>query len=245
MLYVTGDLHGCKQKWIEQVHPVLQAGDIIFVAGDFGYGLFPGGFAQEQAFYDWIAAQPYTVLVVDGNHENFDKLEALPVTQRYGGRVQPIRENLLHLMRGEVYTIEGKTFFIMGGGYSLDRAMRREGESWWPQELPCAAEYDNAVAHLKQCNGYVDYIITHTCPAETVLYLATLRQYGIRRDVVEEMELTAFLDYVHFKTKYRRYYFGHFHIDAELWRNQTAIFNCVRKVETGEIVRQWDAYEGF
>ena len=245
MLYITGDLHGYDRKWVEQIHPVLRAGDMLFVAGDFGIGLFRGELLSEETFYDWIEQQTYTVLVVDGNHENFDQLAAYPVQDWCGGKVHRIRENLLHLMRGEVYTIAGKTFFVMGGGYSLDKAFREEGVDWWPQELPSTAEYDNAVAHLKQCDGYVDYIITHTCPAETVLYLASLDPYTIRKDVVEEMQLTSFLDYVHFKTRYQRYYFGHFHMDAELWRGQTVLFNCVRELESGKVVRSWDTYEGF
>ena len=36
------------------------------------------------------------------------------------GKVQRIRPSVIHLMRGQVYEIEGKTFFTMGGGSSHD-----------------------------------------------------------------------------------------------------------------------------
>ena len=79
MLYITGDTHGNQLKWLEQIHPALSPGDGVIVAGDFGYGFWSGPLGSEDAFYDWLAAQPYAVFFIDGNHENFDRLLALPV----------------------------------------------------------------------------------------------------------------------------------------------------------------------
>lgn len=33
-------------------------------------------------------------------------------------------------MHGEVFILNGKTFFAFGGGYSTDRVYRKEGISW-------------------------------------------------------------------------------------------------------------------
>ena len=149
MLYITGDTHGCIRKWKEQIHPVLKAEDTIIVAGDFGVGGWKDeedASVTEEQFYDWISKQPYSVLFVDGNHENFDKLYAYPVEMWMGGNVHKLRPNLIHLMRGEVYEIDGKKIFTFGGGYSIDKAWRVEGRSWWPQEMPSEKEYENADA---------------------------------------------------------------------------------------------------
>lgn len=111
MLYITGDTHGCIRKWKEQIHPVLKAEDTIIVAGDFGVGGWKDeedASVTEEQFYDWISKQPYSVLFVDGNHENFDKLYTYPVEMWMGGNVHKLRPNLIHLMRGEVYEIDGK-----------------------------------------------------------------------------------------------------------------------------------------
>lgn len=51
---------------------------------------------------------------------------------------------MIHLMRGQVYDIGGKTFFTFGGGLSADRADRKEGRSWWPQEAPSGEEMEAA-----------------------------------------------------------------------------------------------------
>ena len=49
------------------------------------------------------------MLFIDGNHENFDKLNSYPVETWCGGKVHKIRNNVIHLMCGEVYCIEGNT----------------------------------------------------------------------------------------------------------------------------------------
>lgn len=244
MLYITGDTHGSQYKWVEQIDLFLKPGDTIIVAGDFGIGFWNGRYWPEEMFFDWLEEQPYTVLFCDGNHCNFDILDSYPVTRWNGGNVHLIRKNLIHLMRGEIFRIDGKTFFVMGGGYSLDKYLRTEGLSWWPREMPSEEEYENARNNLNRAGSQVDYIITHTAPAETVYDLSLRRQLGIRGDVTEELELTTFLNHVQATVSYKCWYFGHFHIDLELRKNQIAIFNTIREVETGKILRQWETYEG-
>lgn len=192
MIYITGDTHGNQYKWVEQIESVISPADIIIVCGDFGVGFWNGRYWSEETFYDFLSEQKYTVLFIDGNHENFDKLYSYPIETWCGGRVHKIRQNVIHLMRGEVYCIEDISIFVMGGGYSIDKYLRTEGVSWWSQEMPSEEEYNNALENLKRINYTVDYIITHTAPSETVYYLSTLRSLGIKNDVVQEQQLTIF-----------------------------------------------------
>ncbi len=244
MIYITGDTHGNQDKWMEQIDPVLNPGDTIIIAGDFGVGFWNGKYGSEDTFFDWIERQPYTVLFCDGNHCNFDRLYAFPVTGWSGGKVHVLRKNVLHLMRGEIYQIQGQSFFVMGGGYSLDRYRRVEGISWWSEEMPCDEEYKNARNRLAEAENRVDYIVTHTAPSETVFYMSTQRRFGIKANVEQEWELTTFLDYIQAAVQYKRWYFGHFHLDLELWRNQIALFSTIREAESGKIIRRWETYEG-
>ena len=244
MLYDTGDIHANQEKWLKEIHPVLQSGDIIIVNGDFGVGFWNGKYWSEELFYDWISEQNYTVLFCDGNHENFNKLYSLPIEYWNGGKVHKLRHNLSHLMRGEIYTIEGYTIFSFGGGYSLDKYRRRENVSWWPQEMPSEEEYLNAERNLEK-NGYkVDYVITHTAPSESVIYMSKLHSLGSKNDVVDELPLTTFLDNIQEKLSYKHWFFGHFHVDLPIWRDQTAVLSSIREIETGRIVKQWENYEG-
>ena len=41
-----------------------------------------------------------------------------------------ISDSICHLMRGQVFDIDGKTFFTFGGGNSIDKAWRTPGVSW-------------------------------------------------------------------------------------------------------------------
>lgn len=130
MIYVTGDTHGNQILWDACITSFLKPGDTIIVLGDFGIGFFDGKYWPEEMFFDYLAEQPYTVLFVDANHENFDKLNAYEVSEWNGGRVHRIRPNVIHLMRGEIYEIDGKKVFTFGGGYSLDRDFRVPGKTW-------------------------------------------------------------------------------------------------------------------
>lgn len=243
MIYDTGDIHANQYKWVEQIHPALSSGDILIVNGDFGIGFWNGRYWSEETFFDWISEQKYTVLFVDGNHENFNKLNDYPVELWNGGRVHKIRHNLIHLMRGEVYNIDGISVFAFGGGYSIDKYRRQENVSWWRQEMPSEEEYKNAEKNLQKVDYQVDYIITHTAPSESVYYLSVMQRLAVNKNVVEEQPLNTFLDHIRQQVTYKHWYFGHFHIDIELWRNQTAVLSSIRELETGRIVKQWNSYE--
>jgi len=132
--------------------------------------------------------KPFTTLFVDGNHENFDRLDALPVREWHGGKVHEVHPHILHLMRGQVFEIEGYTFFTMGGAASHDirdgildpvsptfeedywlkrrsrQMFRVKGVSWWEQEMPSKDEYAEAIRNLERIEYKVDYIITHCAP---------------------------------------------------------------------------------
>jgi len=240
MLLVTGDTHANQDRWFKEIDPYLKDGDTLIVAGDFGYGFWSDSHFSEEMFFDYIANQKYTVLFVDGNHEHFDKLNSLNVERWNGGRVHRIRHNLIHLMRGEIYEIDGVSVFTMGGGYSLDKSIRVEGESWFPNEMPSIAEYANATLHIFNHGKKIDYIVTHTCPLESVTYLSTIKSLGIRDDVEEERDLTGYLEAISNTVDYGKWYFGHFHVDREIWHNQIAVLNTIRNMKTGEIIHGWN-----
>ena len=118
----------------------------------------------------------------------------------------------------------------------MDRDYRVPGRSWWPQEMPGNEEYKNATKNLETSDFKVDYVLTHTAPADTVEYMSRLN-LGIKNTVVEEFRLTGYLQWVVEKVSYGKWYFGHFHIDAELWHNQYAVLDGIRDLHTGELLK--------
>jgi len=215
MIWITGDTHGEQSRFLE-ILSQTKRGDTLIVCGDCGL-LFHNN-VTEYAFLNRLAKEPITVCFCDGNHENFHAIASYSEEAWNGGRVHRIRDNVLHLMRGQVFTIEGKRIFTMGGAYSIDRYMRRENVSWWKEELPTSEEYREAAENLK-ANGFcVDYIVSHTAPREII------RRMGENPDFARDAELTGFLEWVMYETRYESWFFGHWHRDEQIDGKHRAVF---------------------
>lgn len=220
MIRIVGDTHGDTRR-MASLDAQLQDGDYLLVCGDFGFVFLDD--VHEKRFLDDLEYRPYTILFVDGNHENFDALERFPEEMWHGGRVHRLRKNILHLQRGQVFEIEGKTFYTFGGGYSIDKAMRTEGYSWWPQEMPTDAQYKEGNENLAAHGNCVDYIITHTAP------LGVLEQIGLCHGY-EEFPLNNYLQYVAESVRFSAWFMGHFHMDKSLYGGYRLLFSDIHSV---------------
>lgn len=226
-IYVTGDVHGdvdCRKfykKTLGYTYPELLATEsYVIVCGDMGV-CFDAAFtdAYMQHFYE---TKPWITLFCDGNHENFDVLNQFPVTDWNGGKVHMINDHLIHLMRGQVYTIEGKTFFVMGGATSTDKYLRKEHESWWAEELPNMAEYTKAERNLKAVNYTVDYVISHCCSSRV--------QYQLNPDFKRD-DLTDWFNDIDAQMTYKHWYFGHYHFDQQVDDAHTCLYHKILRIE--------------
>lgn len=225
---VSGDPHGEIGRMYE-IDKIIKDDDYILFCGDFGY-LFEDDF-NENRFLDDLEARPYTILFVDGNHENFPAIYSYPEELWKGGKIHRIRKNIIHLCRGQVFEIEGLKFFTFGGGYSYDKACRREGISWWPQELPTMEEYEEGKRNLEKHNWEVDYIVTHTLNYKSIQVLAAMDKYDeIKPLSSDEAPLNFYLEDIRELVNYKEWFFGHFHRDKKIdYTRQRALwFNVVR-----------------
>jgi len=233
MIYVTGDTHGIidSYKLYMGQFPLqkeLTRDDLLIIAGDFG-GVWDGG-TNDKKVQDFHNEKNYTTLFVSGNHENFTLLETYPVEEWNGGKVHRISDNILHLINGEIFEINGTSIFVMGGATSLDKKFRVEGETWWPDEEPSEETFARALNNLEQHGNKVDYIISHTCP-ESVRkqYLEVYPGF-----VDYESGVEKFLDKIKDTVDYKYWYFGHIHIDKNVPESRARIlYNDI--VELGDI----------
>lgn len=225
MICVTGDLHREFDRLV-CLKKILGKQDTLIVAGDFG-GVWDGSEFEESLLND-LESMPFTICFVDGNHENFHLLYKFPEQEWNGGMVHKIRDNVLHLERGRVFTIENKTFFVFGGAKSQDvsggildlasptlyddyrriedsgKPYRIKNLSWWEEEMPSKPEYDLGIHNLKERNFQVNYIITHEAPTAIVKCMIA---------DAETNALTKYLQKIDQKTKYYKWFFGHYHTD--------------------------------
>ena len=213
-ILVTGDTHGTidmdsTRRFFEENEGKYTKKDYLIICGDVcacGFSL-----SLEKLTQEALSALPVTVLWVDGNHENFMRLYDLPVEEWHGGKVHFVREDIIHLMRGQIFEIEGRTFFTFGGAYSIDKYRRTKYVSWFPEELPSDEEYEEGWKNLEKAGFKVDYILTHDGPYDVV---ATMGYDDA--DEPGEAKLRRFLQDVADRTEFTGWYFGHYHEDSEV-----------------------------
>ena len=114
MIYLTGDTHGEFTRFsnhrMEAKELHLTENDYVIVCGDLGLC-----WANDRTFLyncEFFQGKPYTVLWVQGNHENYDMIAEFAVEEWHGGKViHIVRDKVILLERGQVFNIEGKKFF--------------------------------------------------------------------------------------------------------------------------------------
>ena len=138
----------------------------------------------------------------------------------HGGLTQRLSDTspIRRLTRGEVFELDGSTIFTMGGATSVDKEYRIPYSSWWPQELPDERNFEEARAKLDSVGWKVDYAITHTCSTR--------------------MLSPTFFDELEDHLDYKRWYYGHFHRDANPAECHTVLYDCI--VRLGDELQPWD-----
>ena len=77
MIYLTGDMHGDMGAFGRPVLKNLKKSDSLIICGDFG--ILWSGTPEEEKILKKLTKKKYTILFVDGTHENFDLLSLLPL----------------------------------------------------------------------------------------------------------------------------------------------------------------------
>jgi len=217
-IYITGDIHGTLdiKKLGSSFTPLnCDSSDYVIILGDFGLLWTPYPSREEKKWLNWFDDQPWTTLVVDGNHENHERFAALRSVDKFKSTVGQISKKIFHLRRGHVYTIHGKTFFTMGGARSIDQNSRVEGVSWWRGEIPSFAEFDLGLQNLEARDWKVDYILSHTGPTGAIAeYLFSIGVFNNHYALIDPV--SKYLDTICEQTQFERCFFGHMH-PAQTW----------------------------
>ena len=222
MVYITGDMHGDMSRFEDPIFRKMGKGDVLIVCGDFGF--IWNGSHEERANLRKMSHFPFTIAFVDGCHENFDMLDRnFRVVRWRGGRAHRIAPNIFHMMRGEIFTFNDRTFFAFGGGHSGDYDYR-QGKNWWPQERPSHNDIARAIHNLNEHNAQIDYIITHEPPASLKDCLGV--------DMPGRLEMHTFFEDIIKQCTYRKWFFGKCHMDRFIPMKFYAMFEQVLPVES-------------
>jgi len=223
-IYITGDIHGNPMRLSYKKFPEgreLTAEDFVIIAGDFGIIWARKPDREELYKLKWLEERPWTTLFIDGNHENFERLNSLPIEEKFGGKVGIVRKNVFHLKRGEIYDLAGQSFFCFGGAMSLDRDWRVSGVSYWEEEVPNCAEMDYGLEQLNKVNNKVDYVISHAPP------LALLKVLNGEERLIDPT--AKYLDHVANMTSFKKWYFGHMHVDKDMLKYK-CLFQAIDRI---------------
>lgn len=227
-IYVTGDIHATYdiQKLMQSRFDAsdLTKKDYVIICGDFG--LVWNGTEHEEYWLRWLDARPFTTLFIDGNHEGFKLLNSYPVKKWKGGRIHQINDSVLHLMRGELFDLDGTSLFTMGGAASssYDRKCRKPGVSWFAEEIPSKKERLHAEKTLEEHDWTADVVITHCAPTSLKQAIANVT------DRIEDHpmdEYTDWLESIRTRMDYGSWFCGHYHIDAALGGGTQALYQRI------------------
>ena len=126
-------------------------------------------------------------------------------------------------MRGQVYTIDKKTFWTFGGAGSIDRMYRIEGKTWWAREQGSYCEQMEGLENLERYGNKVDYILTHTCPDSLIESMFNLKRQE------EDSPTGKYLEHVSKIADYKRWFFGHWH-ESKDFGKFSVLYNVVHSL---------------
>lgn len=221
--FLKGDIHGNLFEIIDFINRFnLGKNDNIIILGDCGIAWRKDKKDLIQNIKLWNeCGNGVKLYFIDGNHENFNILNSLPIENNMG----KIADNIYHLRRGQVYEFENKKILVCGGADSIDKYRRIENFTWWKEEAISQETIDDIPA------GHYDYVLTHCCPRSVFeknkIYLSTL-QFLDENKINHNSE--DMLEQLKNKITFDHWFFAHYHINRNLDEKFTCLFEDFREV---------------
>ena len=255
MIFVTGDCHGEFLKLSGSSFPEqneMTKDDIVIICGDFGAVWdCDGASTMEKYWLNWLNEKPFTTVFVDGNHENFNRLNSeFEVVDFHAGKAHRIKESVYHLMRGEIFEFEGKKFLAFGGASSHDiddgilswedfetqeefrntvhnwrkqrKMFRINRVSWWKEELPSDEEIQNAERNLAKVDFNVNYVLSHCAPQSIVSWLMG--------GFTQPDKLTMYFEDLARRLTFKNWFFGHYHDDRKIMGKFLLLYDQIVRI---------------
>ena len=213
MIYFLSDLHGKAHKTVIEYQETAKEDDLLILLGDILLNFEDT--EENKAFTEYILSSKKPVAIVDGNHENYEYLFNSPEEEWNGGIVTRLAENVIYLKRGQIYTIEGKKFFVLGGWRSS--AKWKEAGLWSPLEEASTEELEFAYENLAKHGYSVDYVITH--------------QYERDAQPEPKLSMEGINHFIKSNVEYKMWYFGHHHREFSFDPKHVCVYKVLRPLD--------------
>lgn len=170
--------------------------DYLVILG--GCGLFAPRADRDERLREYRAL-PCRILFLDGARDDYDALADYPPFRWNGGLTQSVARGVRRLLRGQVFRLGSRSFFVLGGAATPGRDDRGKYWDWWPEQDPDAADAAAAEASLAAVGWQVDYVLSVDCPASWQPELGPVRDAGGPPSAAAALldRLAARLDYGH------------------------------------------------
>jgi len=216
MVYFTGDIHGSGTGVIRFCERLkLEASDTVVLLGDVGANFFLD--ERDRRLKAALSNLGPTIFCVHGNHEIRPANIPSYMTKDWNGGTVWFEEefpNLLFARDGDIFSLEGIAYLVIGGAYSVDKFYRlARGYGWWEDEQPS----DDIKAYVEKqiAEKHFDVILSHTCPYKyepREMFLPMIDQSAV--DTSTEL----WLDKIEESAAYKAWFCGHWHIDKRIDR---------------------------
>lgn len=230
MIYLTGDIHGDLSRFKNKNIKKLKKNDTLIICGDFGF--IWNGSKKEKRILKKLGKKKYNILFVEGCHENYDLLYNYPTEEYCGGTVRKISGKLRQMVRGSIFTIDGVKIFAFGGGQQYEKDIRKQNNTYWPQELPTQEELNNALSNLKENDNEVDYIVTHEPPEFIKDFIED------NYNLISTNEMNTTFNNIAKNCKFKRWYFGKCHKNKVIPPRFECVFTNIVKLDTPKIKKK-------
>lgn len=247
-IFITGDMHGMLDwnKFSEKNWPVqneLTKEDIVLIAGDFSLPYNAHEDTADHLALNCLEQKNFTIVFIDGNHENFSALKQYPIVLFHGAQCHQLRPHIYHMMRGEVLDIADKKILGLGGAVTYTGKKRKKVEKekiitkhdrhdyhHFVNEIPDDIEL--AKAYYVLATKKPNIIVTHDGPSDVVkkIYDITKKpvgKYGFNPSKMQIMLQNMLNSIVQENIPVKKWYFGHHHVDLNLSTKSGTEFRVV------------------
>jgi predicted phosphodiesterase len=205
MITIIGDVHGKTDQYQKMLRQRYEGQRTIQI-GDMGIGFSGVGLHEFPENHKWFR----------GNHDNPAKC----------------REYASYL--GDYGFLPKDSLFWVAGGFSIDRAWRVPGISWWEDEELSSSELQKAI------DLYIEkkprFVLSHEAPTEAAKYMLTVAVPGFRPEKLDcTLSRTAEAMQVMMDAHQpEQWVFGHYHVNKSFdWKGTK--FTCVNELSTYEL----------
>ena len=260
-IYIRGDLHANARNEMKQLNSdnfpqqkEMTKEDYVIICGDFGFVWFAEETKEEKWWLNWLEERNFTTLFIDGNHDNHDRLDSYPVENWHGGKVHFIRPSVIHLMRGQVYEINGKTFTTMGGAPSHDiqdgvfdpadyatredmitdinRKMRAKGGwQYFLYRIKGESWWEREQPSTKEWHEWHNNLEAHNFKVDYVLTHEAPASVIPLISIFKPTEMSEMLEKYRWCLDYKHWFFGHYHQDRRINEKESVVYENLIRVE--------------